>query len=103
MEVPRVGVKLELQLQVYATATEDLSHFCDLHHSSQQCRILKPLSEARDRTHIFMDTSEVCTHWATMRTPSILNFKYYHIGSGEFSLDEIPNILIYKKKYYLKK
>ena len=33
MEVPRLGVKSELQLLVYitATATQDLSHICDLH------------------------------------------------------------------------
>ena len=31
-----------------ATATLDLSHVCDLHHSSWQCRILNPLSETRD-------------------------------------------------------
>ena len=31
----------------------------DLHHSSQQCQILNLLSEARDRTHILMDTSSV--------------------------------------------
>ena len=50
MEVPRLGVQLELQLQAYTTATAmwDLSLFCDLHHSSQQRQILNPLSEARD-------------------------------------------------------
>ena len=30
-----------------------------LHHSSQQCQILNPLSKARDQTHIFMVTSRV--------------------------------------------
>ena len=30
MEVPRLGVKLELKLPAYATATPDLSHICDL-------------------------------------------------------------------------
>ena len=36
MEVPGLGVKLELQLLAYATATAmwDSSHICDLHHSS---------------------------------------------------------------------
>ena len=59
VEVPRLGVKSELQLPPYATAieTQDLSRFCDLHHSSWQCQILKPLSKARDRTCILMDTS----------------------------------------------
>ena len=52
MDVPRLGVLLELQLPAYtrATATRDLSRVCNLHHSSQQCRILNPLIEARDRT-----------------------------------------------------
>ena len=38
MEVPRLGVPLELQLPAYttATATQDPSHVWDLHHSSQQ-------------------------------------------------------------------
>ena len=50
MEVPRLGVKSELQLPAYATATatRDQSPVCDLHHSSQQCWILNPLKEARD-------------------------------------------------------
>ena len=50
MEVPRLGVKLELQLPAYATAMGDLSLVCDLHHSSLQHQILHPLSEARDWT-----------------------------------------------------
>ena len=35
-EVPRLGVKLELQMPATATATaiQDLSHVCHLHHSS---------------------------------------------------------------------
>ena len=33
-----------------ATATPDLSHICDLHHSSWQYQVLDPPSEARDRT-----------------------------------------------------
>ena len=50
MEVPRLGVELELQLLAYTTAsaTQDLSHICDLHLSLQQHQILNPLSEARD-------------------------------------------------------
>ena len=36
MEVPRLGVKLELQLSAYTTAaiTQDPNHIFDLHHSS---------------------------------------------------------------------
>ena len=60
-DVPILGAESELQLPAYttATATQDPSHSCDLHHSSRQYLILNPLSEARDRTHIFMDASRV--------------------------------------------
>ena len=63
MEVPRLGVKLELQLLVYtaATAMQDLKRVCDLHHSSQPCLILiNPLSEARNQTCVLKDTSWFC-------------------------------------------
>ena len=62
MEVPRLEVESELQLLACATATAtpDASRICDLHHSSWQQQILNPLSEARDRTHIPVDTSWVC-------------------------------------------
>ena len=61
MEVPRLGVKTELQLPAYATATamQDLSRLFDLHHSSGKRQILNPLSEARDQACIIMDTSRV--------------------------------------------
>ena len=41
IQVPRLGVQLELQLLAYATATamQDPSHICNQHHSSRQCRI----------------------------------------------------------------
>ena len=49
MEIPRLGVELELQLPDYtiATATQDSSLICDLQHSSGQHQILNPLSKAR--------------------------------------------------------
>ena len=61
MEVPGPGVKLEPQLLAYirATAMPDPSHICDLHHSSWQCQILNPLSEARDRICVLVDISQV--------------------------------------------
>ena len=40
-----------------------------LHHSSQQCWILSPLSKAGDRTCVLMDTSWVRYCLATMGTP----------------------------------
>ena len=71
MEVPRLGVELELHLlaTTTTTATQDPSHICDLHHSSRQCQIPDPLSEARDQTRLLMDTSQIRFHYATMGTP----------------------------------
>ena len=62
-----------------ATAKQDPSHVCDLHHSSRQPWILNSLSEARDQTHVLMNTS-----WVVSAEP----------------LWEIPHkiILILKKK-----
>ena len=53
VEVPRLGVTLELQLLSYttyttATGTRDLSYICDLHYSLWQRWILNTLSKARD-------------------------------------------------------
>ena len=53
MKVPRLGVELELQ----PTATRDRSCVFNLYHSSQHCQMLYPLSEARDQTHVLMDSS----------------------------------------------
>ena len=38
---------------------QDLSHICYLHRSSQKRQILNPLSEARARTRILRDTSQI--------------------------------------------
>ena len=61
LQVPRLGVKSELQLSATATATatatQDPSLICDLHCSSWQCWILDLLSEARGPTHNPIDTS----------------------------------------------
>ena len=59
-----------------ASATQDLSCICDLYHSSRQCWILNPLSEAREWTLILIDPSQVCYWWATMAPPEPYFFKY---------------------------
>ena len=71
MEVPMLGVKLELQLLAYTTAAAmwDLIWVCDLYHSSWQHQILNPLSEARDRTCVLMNTIRGRYHWAMTGTP----------------------------------
>ena len=50
MEVPGLGVELELQPPAYtrATATQDLKRICDLHRCLWQRRILNPLNKARN-------------------------------------------------------
>ena len=65
VEVPRLGVQLERQVPAYTsvTATQDLSHVCNLHHSSWQRWILIPLSKARDWTCVLMDMSQVHYCW----------------------------------------
>ena len=64
VEVPRPGVKSELQLpaSTTATATPDPGRILDLRCSLRQCRILDPLQEAGDQTCILMDTSQVHFH-----------------------------------------
>ena len=52
MEVPRPGVKLELQLQAYTTAMALPDLCCRL----RQRWILNPLSRARDLTRILTET-----------------------------------------------
>ena len=71
IEVPRVGVKLKLQLLAFTTVTSmpDPSWVCNLHCSLWQCWILSPLSKARDQTRILMDTSWVHYRWTTMGNP----------------------------------
>ena len=68
----QVGVKPQPQLLAYAraTATQDPSHVCNVHHSSRQHRILNPLGKARDRTHNLMVPSGFVNHCAMMGTPA---------------------------------
>ena len=69
MEVPRLGVELELQLLAYtaAIATPVLRFVCSLHHSS---RILNPLSEAWDQTRNLMVLSRIHFRCTIMGTPA---------------------------------
>ena len=71
MEFPSLGVKWDLQLLAYATATVTLdpSCICNVYHSLRQHQILNPQNEARDRTHNLMLPSWICFHCATMGTP----------------------------------
>ena len=75
MEVPRV--ELELQLPAYTTATPDPSQVCNLHHSSQQCRILKPLSKARDPTHTLMFPSRIVPAGHNGNSDNLLSNQFF--------------------------
>ena len=76
MEVPGLGVESELWLLTYttATATQDLSRICDLHHSSQQWWLFNPLSRARDWTCVLTDASQIHFQWAMIGIPLLLFF-----------------------------
>ena len=104
MEVPKLGVKSELQCRpTPQPQQQDLSCSRDLHHSSQQCHILHPLSKARDRTWILMDTSRVLYPLAT---PSFYNSKPIWSSSlGFFSYLKLKIIIFWLSEwvriYYL--
>ena len=112
MEVPRLGVKSELQLPAYATATatRDPSHIFSLHHSSQPRQILIPLSEARDRTCNLMVprwTCFLCVMMGTLMkgktfctlTAIVLTVVFRVVFSyKKKNLFSNINILIFKKK-----
>ena len=81
MEVPRLGVEMELQLLAYTTTTTmpDLS----LHTAHGNARSLTHCMGARDQTHILMDTSE------------ILNQLGYDINSLYFLVPSFCFILVF--------
>ena len=103
MEVPRRGVKSELQLLVY---TRPIPQQCLIwavsvtSHGSQQHQILNPLSKARGQIDILIDTSHVHYCWATTETPitSFLESKFGVLRKCQIvysSWDMLANI-----KYY---
>ena len=73
MEIPRLGVELELQRPAYTTATvmPDMSHVWHLNCNSRQHQILNLMSEAKGQTCILINTNQVCYSLATMGTPKI--------------------------------
>ena len=76
VEVPRLVFKSELQLPAYTTATTppDPSPICDLHCSLHNAGSFNPMSKARVRTCILVDTSR------------ILNLLSHHENSREVKL-----------------
>ena len=78
MEVPRLGVKSELQVQAYTATTviQDLRRIRGLYQSSKQCQILNSLGKTRYGTSKHMDIRRICHHWAMMGTPNYYCFLY---------------------------
>ena len=77
MEVPTLGVESEPQSQqhrIWATSV------WDLHHSSRQCWILNPLSEAWDWTLILMDPSWVRQLMSRKENVSLTFFFFKHVS-----------------------
>ena len=77
MEIPRLGVELELLLLTYTRATAKPDP--GLHHSSWQHRILNPLSDARDRTRNLMVPCQIHFHCAKMGTPKTIYLKLMNL------------------------
>ena len=93
MEVPRLGVESQLELQAYTTtmSTRDLSLICDLHCSLQQCQILNSLSEADDPTCILMDSSQVLNQLSHNRNTLSLFFLMSSVFAPAEELESRPS------------
>ena len=56
----------------HSHSTWDLSHVCNLPHIHGNAGSFNPSNKARDQTHIPLDTSRICFHWATTETPQVI-------------------------------
>ena len=65
----------QIKGQIGATAA-------DLHHNSQQCRVLNPLCKARDQTHNLMVTRRICFCCTTSGTPITMVIISYYLLSA---------------------
>ena len=77
---------------------QDLSCVCNLHHSLWQCQLLNPLSEARGRTCVLKDTSQIHFCQATMGTPEPqweLQFSFFSFFNSHSNLYYFSYYLFY--------
>ena len=91
MEVPRLGVESELQLLACSHSHSNAGSKPYLQPILQLTATpdpFDPLSESRDRTHVLMDTSQACSHWATTGTPAQFNI---NLGFLSFFLFWLPH------------
>ena len=78
------------QIQAIAAGLCHSNAGSKLHHSSWQHQILSPLSEARNQTHILVDTSWICFQCATIQLPFYLpKLVTYPHPSGQGTGDNI--------------
>ena len=84
--VPSLGVKSEPQLPAYTTTTATQIWATSATYTTAHGNIgsFNPLSEARHQTHVLMDMSQVCYHWATTGPPLLQNILKRH-GPSEHS------------------
>ena len=97
LEVPRLGIQSELLLPAYArvVSTPDLSHDCNLYHSSRQRQILNPLSEGKDRTRNLMVPSQIRFRCTMTGTP-----QYNIVNSSYHAVTRSPEFLLINKSLY---
>ena len=100
MEVPRQGVKSELQLLAYTKPPQHgiWAAFVTYTTAPSNNRIPNPLSEARDGTRIPMDTSLICFHCATTGTPKdnmFSDFRVHH-SCGQATFHNLLAFCVYK-------
>ena len=78
MEVPSSQAKARIGATAaglhHSHSNSESEQFCELHHSSRQCRILNPLNKARDQTCILMGISQVCFCCAMADTLQVFYF-----------------------------
>ena len=74
MEIPRLEVESELQLPAYTTPTamRNLSHICNLHHSSQQRQSLTHSTRPGIEPMSSWMLVGCVNHWAMTGTPSFI-------------------------------
>ena len=93
-EVSRLGVKSKLQLLAYATATARPDPGCICNPCHRSCWILNPLSKARVRTCILMDTSRVLNLLSHSRNSwdcLAFDFIFWHLQGFILQLLESSN------------
>ena len=73
-QIRAVAAGLHPQTQPHRTQAPSATYTISATPQLMQCWILNTPSEARGRTHVFTDNSQVCYHWATTGNPKSCYF-----------------------------